>query len=439
MTDLPRGWTSCQLEEVCDFNPKHPSDTDKSQLISFVPMPAVSEHSGEIEGASDRPLSEVWTGYTHFADGDVIFAKITPCMENGKAAVARSLTNGLACGSTEFHVLRSNGAITPDYIWRFIRQDGFRRDAEAHMTGAVGQRRVPKQYMERHEIPLPPLAEQRRIVRKLYTLSARSTTARTHLTAIEKLVERYKRAVLGQFFSDTLETNPLAQSCIKIGSGATPRGGKNVYLFEGTPLIRSQNVRFEGFDWEGLAYISDAHAAELRNVIVQPGDVLLNITGASIGRVCIAPEAMDGARVNQHVSIIRPQPETLDTRFVQYFLSSPAIQNWIWNENYGVTRQALTKGMIEEIAVPAVPLDEQREIVRRIEAAFKKIDRLTEEAAKALKLLGHLDQRILAKAFAGELVPQDPTEEPAEILLARIRAERETAPKTKRGKNEADA
>lgn len=165
---------------------------------------------------------------------------------------------------------------------------------------------------------------------------------------------------------------------------------------------------------------------------VRTGDVLLNITGASIGRVCLAPEAMDGARVNQHVSIIRPISQELDAGFVQHFLSSPSIQNWIWNENYGVTRQALTKGMIEEIAIPDVSLEEQREIVRRIETAFAKIDRLKAQATKALKLLGHLDQRILAIAFAGDLVPQDPNDEPAETLLARIREARANAPEKTR-------
>jgi type I restriction enzyme S subunit len=109
MSELPKGWEAPGFAEICDFNPKHDPGTDREQLVSFVPMPAVSDETGTIETPQDRPLSEIWKGYTHFQNGDVIFAKITPCMENGKSAVASDLTNGLACGSTEFHVLRPRG------------------------------------------------------------------------------------------------------------------------------------------------------------------------------------------------------------------------------------------------------------------------------------------------------------------------------------------
>ncbi|MFU1476997.1 hypothetical protein ACM25N_04550 [Roseovarius sp. C7] len=143
------------MAEICTFNPKHAPETEREQQVSFVPMPAVSDKRGAIETPQDQLLSEIWKGYTHFQNGDVIFAKITPCMENGKSAIASDLTNGLACGSTEFHVLRPEGGVLPDYIWRFVRQVNFRKDAEAQMTGAVGQRRVPKTYLEQHPIPLP--------------------------------------------------------------------------------------------------------------------------------------------------------------------------------------------------------------------------------------------------------------------------------------------
>src|SRR4051794_31192376 len=120
---LPSGWIDAKIADFTTINPKHPGDTDRRQRVSFVPMPAVDEHLGAIVDATDRVLAEVWTGYTHFASGDVIFAKITPCMENGKAAVASGLTNGLACGSTEFYVLRPEDQCDARYIWRFLRQE----------------------------------------------------------------------------------------------------------------------------------------------------------------------------------------------------------------------------------------------------------------------------------------------------------------------------
>jgi type I restriction enzyme S subunit len=133
-------------------------------------MAGVSDTEGRIVEASERPLADVWKGYTHFAEGDVLFAKITPCMENGKSAIARDLRNGLGCGSIEFYVVRSNGAVLPGYVHLFLRQQTYRASARAAMTGAVGQLRVPKSFVENTILPLPPLQEQRRMVAKIEAL-----------------------------------------------------------------------------------------------------------------------------------------------------------------------------------------------------------------------------------------------------------------------------
>lgn len=106
---LPKGWVETTLGHIAAFNPKHKSDLLPESNVSFVPMSAIDEHSGKIVESASRKYKEVSKGYTHFSDGDVIFAKITPCMENGKAAIAQDLVNGLACGSTEFFVFRPEG------------------------------------------------------------------------------------------------------------------------------------------------------------------------------------------------------------------------------------------------------------------------------------------------------------------------------------------
>jgi type I restriction enzyme, S subunit len=124
--ELPEGWYLEEIQNLCNFGPKHSKELSDDLEISFVPMPAVDDVTGTIQEHETRRLGEVKKGYTHFADGDVIFAKITPCMENGKAAVAADLINGIACGSTEFHVLRSNGSVLPDYVYRYLRQQSYR-------------------------------------------------------------------------------------------------------------------------------------------------------------------------------------------------------------------------------------------------------------------------------------------------------------------------
>lgn len=133
--------------------------------MSFVPMAAVDEVSGTIVSAETRVLAECFQGYTPFQENDVLFAKITPCMENGKAAIARGLVNGCGYGSTEFHVLRPNPGLLPEWIFAFLRQPAFREAAKASFTGTAGQQRVPVDFLKGVQIPVPPLVEQERIVR----------------------------------------------------------------------------------------------------------------------------------------------------------------------------------------------------------------------------------------------------------------------------------
>lgn len=194
----------------------------------------------------------------------------------------------------------------------------------------------------------------------------------------------------------------LAEITTKVGSGATPRGGSASYQVSGIPLIRSMNVKFEGFDPGGLAYLNERQANALKEVTVRSGDVLLNITGASIGRVAQAPRGMDGARVNQHVCIIRTVAG-FDATFLAHYLSSPSVQTMIWTEQYGVTRQALTKGQILDFDIPVPPPVE-------IERMNKKLDELLRSAASCQQrlnkiplLLDRFRQSVLAAACSGRL------------------------------------
>lgn len=169
----------------------------------------------------------------------------------------------------------------------------------------------------------------------------------------------------------------LGDVCTKIGSGATPRGGGETYLADGPfALIRSQNVYNEGFHQDGLAHIGEQQAADLSNVEVQSGDVLLNITGDSVARCCQVDDSVLPARVNQHVSIVRPDPAKLDAGFLRYFLISPLMQSKMLSwAGAGGTRNALTKGMIESFDIHA-PQDvlQQAAIGRVLRTLDRKIE-----------------------------------------------------------------
>jgi len=185
----------------------------------------------------------------------------------------------------------------------------------------------------------------------------------------------------------------LGDVCQKIGSGATPRGGSSVYLDRGdVALIRSQNIYNDGFHYDGLVYLTEKHAAELANVEVVPGDVLVNITGDSVARVCQAPVDVLPARVNQHVAIVRPDANQLSPLYLRYYLTSPEAQAELLSlAGAGATRSALTKGMIEAFRIAApVAIAEQRAIASILGSLDDKIElnrrrnRTLESLARAL-------------------------------------------------------
>ena len=156
------GWGLVPLGSSCNINPKKSLDSRlvSGAVVSFVPMPAVTEH-GEIDATAIKEYDEVKTGFTYFAENDVLFAKITPCMENGKGAVAKGLHNGIGFGSTEFHVLRPiSGKTDPYWIYTLTAFSQFRMDAASNMTGSAGQRRVPASFLENYRVSLPPIALQ---------------------------------------------------------------------------------------------------------------------------------------------------------------------------------------------------------------------------------------------------------------------------------------
>ena len=155
-------WGLTTLAMCCEINPKKSNDKRLSEnlLISFVPMPAVSER-GDINTEEIKEYSEVRSGFTYFAENDVLFAKITPCMENGKGAIARNLKNGIGFGSTEFHVLRpQKDKSNSCWLYYITKFESFRVEAEKNMTGSAGQRRVPASFLENYHISLPPIELQ---------------------------------------------------------------------------------------------------------------------------------------------------------------------------------------------------------------------------------------------------------------------------------------
>jgi type I restriction enzyme S subunit len=160
---LPKSWQVAPLSVVASVNPsKGTIDADHEALAHFVPMASVVEEFGGINVSTTRPLREIIKGYTAFREGDVLFAKITPCMENGKIAVVPKLQHNLGFGSTEFHVVRPSLATLPKWIAHFLSQTAVRRNAQRSMTGSAGQLRVPSSWLAEQVLPIPPKPATRR-------------------------------------------------------------------------------------------------------------------------------------------------------------------------------------------------------------------------------------------------------------------------------------
>lgn len=202
-------WENGILMDFCKINPKkiNTKEFDDDMIVSFIPMPCVSDIWGKIIKKELRKLGEVKKGYTNFCEGDVLFAKITPCMENGKSAIVDKLENDIGFGSTEFYVLRCDeNKLNNKYLHYFVRQKTFRDEAKGEMTGAVGQQRVPKTFLENYKMKVPTIEEQQEIVNILDKLLAKYNKIKNLEQQLEK-IELLKKAILAKAFRGELGTN----------------------------------------------------------------------------------------------------------------------------------------------------------------------------------------------------------------------------------------
>ena len=183
-----KGWKVKTLNDICEINPRTSAiDHSPDSQVSFVPMSAVSQFNGSIINSERRTLKDVKKGFTPFIEEDVLFAKITPCMENGKAAIARKLINGVGYGSTEFHVLRPKTGIVPEWVFSLIHRSVFRKAAVANFTGTAGQQRVPTDFLRQYRIPVPPLPLQQEFashVSEIRAMESEQSSSRQSLDAL---------------------------------------------------------------------------------------------------------------------------------------------------------------------------------------------------------------------------------------------------------------
>ncbi len=457
--DFPEGWTTERLETVASINPRHSTAFDDSMSVTFLAMPAISESGPDFDRSIERPLSEVRKGYTHFAEGDVLFAKITPCMENGKGAVAKGLKNGVGCGTTELHVIRPCNKLNPDFLYRYLQQQSVRSDAAANFTGSAGQLRVPTSFISNLQLPIPPLAEQRRIVAKLEELLGKVSSSQQRLSRVPSLLKRFRQSVLaaacsGRLTADWREENPDASSydipldakgdgfddgtpkswsvttlrtLIKLVTSGS-RGWAAYYAKNGSVFVRAQNISRDILDLEDVAYVQLPNKAEGLRTKVLRDDILITITGANVAKSALVNVELEDAYVSQHVALVRLFDPRLAGYLFHWITSVGHGRKQLLESAYGQGKPGLNLDNIRDVRVAIPPLTEQSEIVCRVEKLFAFAAQIEARLKQAQTHIDRLTQSILAKAFRGELVPTEAelarrdgrNYEPASVILEQI-------------------
>lgn len=435
---LPQGWTETTLEEVGRWGsggtPKASESSYYGGSIPWIrsgdlPDGPVCSYEATITDAGLTNSSAKWV-----AEGAVLIAMYGATI--GKLGITQfPVTTNQAIAFLE----PANG-IEARYLFENLR---YRKPRLVALGQGGAQPNISQEILKAQQFPLPPLAEQRRIVAKLDALTARLARARAELDRVPVLAAQLRAQTLNDAFCGRTRSCrvpladwhmlPASEACDKVQSGGTPKAG---FAAEGIPFFKVYNIVGQkiAFDYKPQYVAKNVHKTELKKSIAYPGDVMMNIVGPPLGKVAIVPDQFEECNFNQALTVFRPS-ERVTSNWLYYFLCSGRSVASVVGETRGIAGQVnISLSQCRSFEIPVPPIGEQERIVADIQADFARADRLEAEATRARGLLDRLESAILARAFRGELVPQDPNDEPAEALLARIRQHRAAAPKAKRGR-----
>ncbi len=483
--NLPESWVVTPVQSIASVNPSQPDNVPADDtLVSFVPMPAVELLSGKMNPTEDRPWGKVKKGYTRFQEDDVLIAKITPSMENGKVALAKGLTNSVGAGSTEFHVLRLPTAIPPKYLVYHFLQEGVRREARANMTGTAGQLRVPPDFIREHSIHLAPLPEQHRIVAAIETYFSRLDKAVEALERVKANLKRYRASVLKAAVEGRLVPTE-AELAKAEGRDYEPAfvllerilkerrkkweeaGGRGKYKAPAAPNTDGLPELPEGWCWatveqlireplrnghsakfskngsiriltltavtqgrfvEEYTKLTDADPNKVADLWLSYGDILVERSNAfELVGISALFKGPDNWAVFPDLMIRVRVSDLLNVDYVASVLKSKNIREYFRKSAQGISGSMpkISQSVIQNAYIPLPPLTEQDRIVSETERLLSVNDDVDLTIETNLQRTTRLRQAILKWAFEGKLADQDPNDEPASKLLERIRLERE--------------
>ena len=399
-------WPLVRIDQVCELRPQKSEARNRvnpTDLVSFVPMNDLPVDRMWLSAIGTRPLSDVEGSYTYFADGDVLLAKITPCFENGKLGIAQRLTNGVGFGSSEFFVLRPSERLLAEYLYYFLSQAEYREHGASMMTGAVGHRRVPKEFVEGTLLPLPPLAEQKRIVAILD--EAFEGIAKAIANAERNLANA--REVFDWYAQKIFDSEGSKWSSATLGEIYDVRDGTHdspTYQVDGYPLITSKNLKRDGLNFENVKMISGDDFKRInQRSQVDRGDVLLAMIG-TIGNPVVVIDEPEFAIKN--VALIKV-PQHHNSHFLRYYLSTANVVRKMQRDAKGTTQKFVGLGYLREFPIKAPNLEEQQRIVRLLDQTLVQTNNLEANYKSFLALITELKTSILTKAFSGQLTGKE--------------------------------
>ena len=372
---MKQGWEIKKLGECFEYI-KNGANIKQERGAGGIPITRIETLSGGVFnrdrlGYADIETIDKYQSYV-MESGDLLLSHI-----NSKSYIGRVVVYVKEGNETIIHgmnLLRLKvipDIISPFYMYYYSQTHKFKSQIATRRKDAVNQSSISVTDLKTIDVPVPPREEQERIVEELDCLSGVIEKKREQLRELDALAQSIFYTMFGDPITNEKgwEVKKLKNITSKIGSGATPKGGNESYKGEGISLIRSLNIHNNLFVYKDLAHIDEEQADALRNVVVEDGDVLLNITGASVARCCVVPNDVLPARVNQHVAIIRPK-ELGNNIFICYQFTSNAYQQELLSigKSNGATREALTKGQLEELDIIVPPLTLQQEFADKIEA-----------------------------------------------------------------------
>ena len=396
----PEAEDSLRLSEIAAVNPRtRIPDLAADAPVSFIPMEDVDERA-QWNKRRTRSLAEVRNGYTVFREGDVLFAKITPCTENGKGCHAVGLVNGIGFGSTEFHVLRARKGVNPRFVFHLATTPGVRARATAMMGGSAGQQRVPTDFFQVFVIPKANLQKQDDTAQLLDAVDDAIERTREVIGQTRRL----KQALLQDLLTHGLPGRHQALQEIR-GLGTVPQSW-NILTLEklacerprsiqsgpfGSSLLHSEfqnegrlvigidSVLDGRFSMGAEHRISEVRFQKLRKYAARALDVLVTVM-ASLGRCCVVPPDLEPALITKHVYRITVNQSVCDPHFLMWtLLSSPPVLRQLYGGSQGQTRDGLNGTILRNVRVPIPTLEEQRDVA----AMASSIEgRVIEEEAK---------------------------------------------------------